>query len=141
MKRLAILLLALALAACGRQTGSGVSQAMIGVTLNAGDFTFTPAQIEVAAGQTIQVTLQNTGTQDHDFTIQTIPLADKARSSGTAANHMHSATNSAVHVAIKAGTTGSIEFTPTVAGVYEFDCTVAGHKAAGMVGQLTVTAP
>ena len=137
MKRLAILLLLLlALAACGNQTGGGVSQAMVGVTLNAGDFTFTPAQIEVAAGQTIKVTLENTGTQDHDFTIQAIPLSGKARGTGTAEGHMHSAAGSAVHVAIKAGATGSIEFTPTAGGVYEFDCTVPGHKAAGMVGQL-----
>ncbi len=39
------------------------------------------------------------------------------------------------------GQTNTIEFTPTKPGTYEFFCTVAGHKEAGMVGTLVVKAP
>ncbi len=145
LKRLALLLLLLGLAACGDAMDHGSmtsAAAAVNVTVNASDFVFAPAQIEVAAGQTIKVTMENSGTQDHDFTIQAIPLAGEAHGMGTATDdHMHSAASSAVHVALKAGTTGTVEFTPTEAGVYTFDCTVPGHKAAGMVGQLTVKAP
>lgn len=145
LKRLALLLLLLGLAACGdaMDHGSrGTSAADVQVTVNASDFVFAPAQIEVAAGQMIKVTMENTGTQDHDFTIQAIPLDGEAHGVGTATDdHLHSADGSAIHVALKAGTTGSVEFTPTEAGVYTFDCTVPGHKEAGMVGQLTVKAP
>ena len=35
----------------------------------------------------------------------------------------------------------NVEFTPSTPGEYEFFCTVAGHKEAGMVGTLIVTAP
>ena len=38
-----------------------------------------------------------------------------------------------------AGTNASVIFTPTEAGVYEFACTLPGHKEAGMVGKLIVT--
>ncbi len=71
LKRLALLLLLLGLAACGGAIDHGSSMApsaaAVNVTLNASDFGFAPAQIEVAAGQTIKVTLQNIGTQDHDI--------------------------------------------------------------------------
>jgi len=47
----------------------------------------------------------------------------------------------ALHMAAANGTSATIEFTPTKPGTYTFFCTVAGHKAAGMTGTLTVTAP
>jgi uncharacterized cupredoxin-like copper-binding protein len=37
--------------------------------------------------------------------------------------------------------TSTLDFTPTKPGTYEFFCTVAGHKDAGMVGTLIVKAP
>lgn len=37
------------------------------------------------------------------------------------------------------GTTATVLFTPTEAGVFEFACTIPGHKEAGMVGKLVVT--
>ena len=43
-----------------------------------------------------------------------------------------------VHVAAAQGHEGTVTFTPTEAGTYEFYCTVAGHKASGMVGKLIV---
>jgi uncharacterized cupredoxin-like copper-binding protein len=46
-----------------------------------------------------------------------------------------------LHVAAMMGQTGVLEFTPTKPGTYEFFCTVAGHKEAGMVGTLVVKVP
>ena len=45
-------------------------------------------------------------------------------------------------IAVAAGPAGQgkLTFTPSKAGTYEFFCTVAGHKEAGMVGTLTVKA-
>ena len=37
------------------------------------------------------------------------------------------------------GTTATVLFTPTQIGEYEFECTIPGHKEAGMVGRVTVT--
>jgi len=39
------------------------------------------------------------------------------------------------------GDSATIEFTPTKAGTYEFFCTTAGHKEAGMIGTLVVREP
>lgn len=46
-----------------------------------------------------------------------------------------------IHVAAAPGSRNTIEFTPSEPGEYEFVCTVAGHKEAGMVGTLVVNAP
>jgi uncharacterized cupredoxin-like copper-binding protein len=46
-----------------------------------------------------------------------------------------------LHVGAAANGSGTIEFTPSQPGTYEFFCTVAGHKEAGMVGSLVVAAP
>ncbi len=45
-----------------------------------------------------------------------------------------------LHVAAAAGSRGTLTFTPTKPGQYEFYCTVAGYKEAGMVSVLTVKA-
>jgi uncharacterized cupredoxin-like copper-binding protein len=46
-----------------------------------------------------------------------------------------------LHLPVAMGTTSSLEFTPTKPGTYEFECTVPGHKEAGMRGTLVVKAP
>ena len=44
-----------------------------------------------------------------------------------------------LHVAVDGGASGTLEFTPTAAGEYEFTCTVTGHAEGGMMGTLTVS--
>jgi uncharacterized cupredoxin-like copper-binding protein len=46
-----------------------------------------------------------------------------------------------LHVAAEPGATNRLSFTPTKPGTYEFMCTVAGHKEAGMAGTMVVKAP
>jgi uncharacterized cupredoxin-like copper-binding protein len=144
MKRLIMLgLVALLLAGCGEAAShssghSAESAAVTTVTLNAADFSFSPATIDVVAGQPVKIVVQNTGVQIHDFTIRAIPLGGAAHGSGASDEHAHTAGDSAVHVAAAVGATSTIEFTPTESGTYEFECSVAGHKDAGMVGTLTV---
>ena len=43
-----------------------------------------------------------------------------------------------IDVVLQPGESGTLSFTPTEAGEYEFYCTVIGHREAGMVGTLTV---
>lgn len=54
-------------------------------------------------------------------------------------NHTHH--EAVLHVHTGSGEQASVTFTPTEPGTYEFYCTVPGHREAGMIGQLTVTAP
>ena len=37
------------------------------------------------------------------------------------------------------GTSTTVLFTPTQTGEYEFECTIPGHREAGMVGKVIVT--
>lgn len=113
----AILALALAgaLAACGGGTPSP-AETVTEATLNATEFVFDPNAIEVAAGAKLKLTLANKGTIEHDFTIDSLGFK--------------------VHAAI--GTSETATTAALTAGVYDFYCSIPGHKEAGMTGKLTV---
>lgn len=43
-----------------------------------------------------------------------------------------------LHLALEAGATGELYFTPREAGEYVFFCSVTGHQESGMLGTLIV---
>lgn len=149
MKRLlALALLVMAsslLAACG---GAAESQAppTKEVTLIGTDIAYDTNRIEVAAGQPLKVTLQNDGALTHDFSIMMIPHTGEVTADEMATDAGHEMDMGEmemepdVHVSAPAGTSQSVEFTPSVPGEYQFFCTVEGHQAAGMEGTLVVSA-
>jgi uncharacterized cupredoxin-like copper-binding protein len=151
MKRLRLLICVAAVplfAACSQQPTSNTASTTIApvkLTIEAKEFAFSPAKATVKVGQTVEVDLKNTGVTAHDFTIEKINLKDKAVAHGDE----HAMDNMGgmdpdklpVHVAAEASHSGTVTFTPSEAGEYEFFCTVAGHKVSGMVGRLTVVAP
>ncbi len=110
-------LAALALAACGGGASSGSSSAApLTVTINATEFKFDPATINATPGQTVNLTVKNSGSVQHSFVI-------------AGAN---------VKLTIDPGKSATQTFTAPAAGTYTFECDIAGHKEAGMVGQLIV---
>lgn len=109
------LVLAGALAACGGSTATPTASTTK-ATLNASEFAFDPAILEVAAGAKLELTLVNKGTLEHDFTIDSLSFA--------------------VHAPV--GTTEMLTTGALAAGTYEFYCSIPGHKQAGMTGTLTV---
>jgi uncharacterized cupredoxin-like copper-binding protein len=131
--RIALLFVfALVLAACSNAALSGPQ--VINMTLQ--EFGFQPSTITVKVGQPVKIVLKNNGTVTHDFS-STDAMVTVMNSQG--AMHDMDNMNLMMHVAVEAGQSGSIEFTPTQAGTYTFFCTVAGHKDAGMMGKLVVT--
>lgn len=125
MSRRTILLLAvvalcaLALAACGggAASTSGSGGTAQSVTVTATEFKYDPAVINATPGQTINLTLKNNGSVQH-----TLVLA-----------------NANVKMTVDPGKSATQTFTaPAAAGTYAFECDIAGHKEAGMVGQLIV---
>ncbi|MFP3361613.1 plastocyanin/azurin family copper-binding protein, partial [Planococcus sp. SIMBA_143] len=46
--------------------------------------------------------------------------------------------NESFHLHAQANSSNQLEFLPTEKGVYEFFCTVPGHKENGMTGTLIV---
>lgn len=114
----AIAVVAVLLAACGGGASSGGgSAAALNVTVTATEFKFDPATINATAGQTINLTVTNAGTIQHTWVL-------------SAAN---------VKLTIDPGKSVTQTFTaPATAGTYQYECDIAGHKEAGMVGQLIV---
>ncbi|HKZ54287.1 MAG TPA: cupredoxin domain-containing protein [Anaerolineales bacterium] len=128
----------LLLAAC---SGASTPQQ---VTVIASDFQYEPSTIEVIAGQTVHLTIQNTGSVDHDFGILEIPLVEGKVSIAGATPHPGLSQlehEPALLVTVPKGQAIEVEFTPTQPGSYEIFCTVPGHKEAGMTGKLIVVSP
>jgi nitrite reductase (NO-forming) len=85
-------------------------------TLEAGSFYYKPNVITVKKGDKVKVTI-NSVDMMHNFVIDEFNVETKIAKSGESA---------------------SVEFTADKAGSYEFYCSVASHRAQGMVGTLVV---
>lgn len=103
------------------------------VQVRATEFGFSPGTIRVTAGQPVRLVLTNGGQIEHDLRVEKVPASGIKLSE---AGHGHGAGEVAAHT--EKGTQAWVEFTPTKPGTYELVCTIAGHKDAGMKGQLVV---
>ena len=139
----AALLAGLLLAACGGSAPAAPAAAlpMLELSVEARDFSYEPAMLELLAGQPVGLTLVNLGALEHDLSVMEIALQAPAVEHSPDGHSMEMSETPELHVSAQAGETGLVEFTPTQAGAYEFYCTVAGHKEAGMVGTLIVRQP
>src|SRR4051794_17824652 len=69
--------LAFGLVACGKSkksASSGSSSNAMAVSLEAKDFEFSPATLDVGVGQKVTVTFKNTGTAEHNFSITSLKV-------------------------------------------------------------------
>lgn len=136
--------LAALLAACG--SAKPTPPPLMELSLTATDIAYDTHQFDVVAGQPVRLTLHNEGALIHDFSIQKMPhsgevMAEEA-DHGMEGHDMNTAgPDQEIHVASPVGESLSVTFTPITPGDYEFFCTVAGHREAGMVGTLVVSAP
>jgi uncharacterized cupredoxin-like copper-binding protein len=126
----AILLgLAFALAACG---AAGPSTHL---KVDLMEFTFTPANFTVPAGQEITLDLTNNGAVMHDFIIMKYgtTVGDDFGDEDVPNIYWEAET--------EPGTSATYTFTaPSQPGDYQVVCGVKGHYQAGMVAKLTVVA-
>ena len=120
----AMLLVAL-LAACSTGTASSTSSSDSGggenFNVTATEFAFQPDTFEGKVSQKITFKLTNQGTVGHTLVIQSPDGSSELAKLST-----------------QPGETKTLEFTPTGAGTYPIVCDIAGHKEAGMKGQLVV---
>jgi uncharacterized cupredoxin-like copper-binding protein len=123
----ALLVFALALAACG-----GSSKPSISATLD--DFKYDPSTWTVPAGQQVSLTLKNAGSVTHDWV-----LMDKGYTVAQPYTPSRDDSHVVVRFSVDPGQTQTVTFTaPTDPGSYEVVCAVPGHLENGMEGTLTV---
>jgi plastocyanin len=104
------------LAACSSPSGSSGGSGA--TTVTGTDYKFDPANVTVKVNQPATVTLRNTSTQVHDWTVQGLDKAVTGQAAG--------------------GQSATITFTPTKTGTFKVICNQPGHEQLGMVGQLIV---
>lgn len=141
MKRLLTLLaLTVTLTACG-----AAAPATQEITITASAMKYSPASFEIKAGQPVRLTFRNNDGVTHDFSVMEFPTTSTGVSvteDAIAGSHdSQMSVEPQLHVAAVMNGSGTLEFTASKPGTYGFFCTVTGHKEAGMVGTLTVTAP
>ncbi len=139
IKALFVIFVLLSLVGCSTNSQPGVA-----LTVNLNEFAYTPSVVTVSAGQEVTLTIYNEGAIEHDFVIGKIPASsiqgNMESHDGHMANDMGEM-NYDLHISVPVGESAILKFTPTEAGTYEFLCTVAGHKEAGMTGVLIVENP
>ena len=112
-------------------------------TVVAREMAYVPIEVKGVVGRPVTIQLKNEGLLEHDFNVLGIRASGvKAVDAGVSSAHgsAHGSAPEAVHVAAGPGKTSTLTFTPLVAGEFPVACSVPGHKEAGMVGTLTVTA-
>jgi uncharacterized cupredoxin-like copper-binding protein len=124
-------------AACTGAAGDAAQR----MTVEAQDLAFSPTRLEMRAGEPVVLTLKNNGALEHDFSIFEMPLEGTAEETGGSGHGHGGAEEPALHVSALGGQSATLEFTASTPGTYDFWCTVAGHKEAGMTGTLVVRAP
>lgn len=86
------------------------------ITIIATEFGFEPASIELHAGEAVNIMLVNEGLIEHELQIEAFDF----------------------HIHTEAGETAMAGFVPDESGIFEFACLLAGHREAGMVGEIEV---
>jgi uncharacterized cupredoxin-like copper-binding protein len=124
----------LLLSACA----SAPAQPSTEITVEMADFSYNPSSITVAVGQPITITVKNTGNVEHDFVVEKInATTEMIQDSGSGAHHAHGEEkNYDLHVSAGVGQTSVFELTVAEPGTYKVFCSVEGHEAAGMIGEL-----
>ncbi|MDB5858896.1 MAG: plastocyanin [Ramlibacter sp.] len=97
---------------------------------------FTPDVIDVRQGDTIRITLNNSGQVLHEMVIGTKQELEEHAALMVRFPNMEHDEPYMAHV--KPGSTGEIVWTFNRPGSFDFACLVAGHYQAGMVGRINV---
>ena len=97
-------------------TGSAVSSETKEFTVTGANFKFDPKTITVKKGDKVKITFKSVG-GFHNFVIDELNVKTSV---------------------VESGRDTTVEFTADKAGKFEYYCSIANHRAQGMVGTLTV---
>lgn len=123
-------------AACG---GSEAASTDIAATLQ--EFSFSPSEWTVPAGQHITIELTNAGSVLHEWVLLKPGVQITAETDLPETEEELLADFVYFEDEIEAGETKSVTFTAPEAGTYQVICAIEGHFTGGMNATLTVVAP
>ena len=114
-------------------SGTPVAPANGSLTVRAREWGFELSSIVLRRGEQVTVDFTNQGSILHDLKITGLAAAGVAsQGSGLAAG------KGELFVAANKGGTGTLVFTPTESGQFDFYCTIPRHRDLGMKGKLIV---
>ncbi|WP_346014179.1 plastocyanin/azurin family copper-binding protein [Sporosarcina sp. E16_8] len=104
------------------------------IVLETVDMKYSTKEINVKKDRAVNLTLTNLDQIEHDIEIKvpSLPIDNGPQ-------HNHGTEKNVIHLHASPKSTKTLTFTPTESGVYEFICTVPGHRESGMVGLLIVS--
>lgn len=121
---------AVALAALALSMPVTAAETPAKVTVTLANFSFTPADLHLHAGQPVTIHFVNEGSGGHDFTAEefftaaTMDAANRARVGKG-------------RIALGKGESSDVTLTPR-AGTFKVHCSHFGHSALGMTGKVVV---
>ena len=145
VRGVALLLVAVAAAACAGQPAKPAAGRVIEITMR--EFTFSPRSITVRPGETVTLKFTNVGSLEHEFMAGRAPVPSRGytedwlkRAVPALANHTHPGEEhlgEGIRVSADWGNRVTL-VVPEEKGTYEFGCFIAGHYEAGMRGSIVV---
>lgn len=99
---------------------------------------FTPAALQIRAGETVKLVVRNAGKGQHELVIGTKAELDAHAALMLKFPGMEHSEPYMAHV--NPGKTSQLVWTFNRVGEFEFACLLPGHYQAGMVGKITVSA-
>ncbi|NHI00668.1 plastocyanin/azurin family copper-binding protein [Oceanimonas sp. MB9] len=100
------------------------------------DMRFTPARIEVKAGETVRFFVSNRGRLEHELVLGNLVMLQQHAEMMREMPHMdHAEPNM---ISLKPGQKGGLVWHFDQAGTVDFACLIPGHMEAGMKGQVSV---
>jgi len=135
---LALFALLLVAASCGggssAPSGTPVAPANGALTVRAAEWGFKPPNIILQPGQQVRLTFANDGAILHDLKIDALDATGVTSQSAGGP----SGDQGELFVAANPGKTGTLVFTPSEFGTFDFYCTIPQHRQLGMEGTMIV---
>ncbi|MCB1332818.1 MAG: cupredoxin family protein [Roseivivax sp.] len=102
----------------------------------AGGMAFSPAELQIAQGETVRFVITNRGALDHEMVFDTMEANMEHMQVMMKHPDMHHSDPNAITLA--PGESGELIWTFSQPGTFQFACLIPGHMEAGMQGPLTV---
>ncbi len=114
---------------------SKVNEIKVSMGDSSGELKFFPSSIQLETGKPYKLLLDNPSPVKHYFTSK--DFADASWTKKVQAGKVE--VKGAIHeLELQPGAEAEWVLTPMRAGTYELHCSIAGHAAAGMVGEIVV---